>query len=141
MEPADKDHPSDTPQGLKGAGQGPVTVTEDGSPSADSTPVPPYWSHRRYESYCSVGNTKPAPITLEDHTGELGPESNPTWAKGVMVHDYVLVAGSVPSIGNFVVWNCTIDTLDVSIILNTRHPSRGHHPHQHVHSHPFRADL
>lgn len=76
--------------------------------------VPPYWSHRRYESYCSIGNTKPPPITLEDHTKEPSFVSNSAWAKGVTVDDYVLVSGSVPNVGNFVVWNCRIDTLDVS---------------------------
>ena len=80
------------------------------------TLVPPYWSHQRHESYSSVGNTKPAAITLEDHTGENFPESHWAWAKGVTIDDYVLVAGSVPNLGNFVVWNCKIDTLDVSTV-------------------------
>jgi len=79
--------------------------------------VPPYWSHRRYESYCSIGNTKPPPIRLEDHTEEHSLVGNSTWARGVAIDDYVLVAGSVPNLGNFVVWNCTIDTLDVSEIF------------------------
>ena len=81
--------------------------------------VPPYWSHRRYESYCSVKNTKPAPITLEDHTGEQSPESIWAWAKGVSINDYVLVTGSVPNLGKFVVWSCRIETLDVSNPLVT----------------------
>lgn len=79
-----------------------------------STLIPPYWSRRRYESYCSVENTKPPPINLVDHTeGPLEPNS-PVWAHGVSVDDHVLVTGNVPSIGNFVVWHCKIDTLDVS---------------------------
>lgn len=76
--------------------------------------VPPYWSHHRYESYCSIENTKPPPITLEDHTDEQSSVSNAAWAKGVAIDDYVLVAGSVPNVGKFTVWNCRIDTLDVS---------------------------
>ena len=76
--------------------------------------VPPYWSHRRYESYCSVGTTKPPPITLEDHTDERSPISDVAWARGVTIEDYVVVTGSVPNVGKFVVWNCRIDTLDVS---------------------------
>ena len=139
MEPADNDHQSDPPEGLKGTGQGPVTVKRDGSPGPDSTVVPPYWTHRRYESYCSVGNTKPPPITLEDHTGELFPENHSAWAKGVAINDFVLVAGSVPNIGNFVVWNCIIDTLDVSII-STLSP-RATVPMDRFNSPPFRADL
>lgn len=79
-----------------------------------SSLVPPYWSHRRYESYSSAKNTKPAPITLEDHTEEPSEQSGAVWAKGVTIDDYVLVSGTVPNVGNFVVWNCKIDTLDVS---------------------------
>ena len=81
--------------------------------------VPPYWSHRRYESYASVENTKPPPITLEDHTEGFSEQSDSVWAKGVVIEDYVLVQGNVPNIGNFIVWNCRIDMLDVSLILNT----------------------
>lgn len=91
---------------------------EDSSPSL----VPPYWSHRRYESYTSVKNTKPPPITLEDHTEEPSEQSGAVWAEGVAVDDYVLVSGTVPSVGNFVVWNCKIETLDVSPITLLREP-------------------
>ena len=84
--------------------------------------VPPYWSqsHRRYESYSSVQHAKPPPITLEDHTTEDAESSyeqngaNVFWAKGVTVDDYVLVSGTLPSVGSFVVWNCRIEMIDVS---------------------------
>ena len=76
--------------------------------------VPPYWSHRRFESYSSVKITKPTPITLEDHTEEASEQSNPCWAKGVTIADYVLVSGNLPNVGKFVVYNCKVDTLDVS---------------------------
>ena len=79
--------------------------------------TPPYWSHRRYESYLSVENTNPPPITLEDHTEGTCEQNSPLWAKGVSIDDYVLITGNVPNIGNFVVWNCKIDMLDVSLIL------------------------
>lgn len=92
---------------------------EVGDEAVDSSNplVPPHWSHRRYESYCSVGNTKPPPITLEDHTEEPSLVSNSAWARGVTIDDHVIVTGSVPNVGKFVVWNCRIDTLDVSEIL------------------------
>ena len=83
--------------------------------------VPPYWSHRRYESYSSVANTKPPPITLEDHTEEPDYEqSGAVWARGVTIddEDYVLVSGSVPNVGSFVVWNCRIEMIDVGDILS-----------------------
>ncbi len=113
MEPADNHNPSHSHGGLN---DGPLVATGDTAQSSAPL-VPPYWSHRRYESYCSVGAAKPAPITLEDHTGEQSCESNAAWAKGVAIDDHVLVTGSVPNVGNFIVWNCRIDTLDVSTIV------------------------
>ena len=85
----------------------------NGADSASSL-VPPYWSHRRYESYSSVKNSKPPPITLEDHTEEPSEQDGAVWASGVTIDDYVLVSGTVPSLGNFVVWNCKVETIDVS---------------------------
>ena len=80
--------------------------------------IPPYWSHRRYESYASIENPKPAPITLEDHTEDLGEHTGSCWARGVSVDSYVIIGGTVPNVGKFVVWNCKIDTLDVSSLSN-----------------------
>lgn len=85
---------------------------------AESSPslVPPYWSHRRYESYSSVKNTRPPPITLEDHTEESSDQSGAVWAKGITIDDHVLLSGTLPSVGSFVVWNCKIETIDVSLV-------------------------
>lgn len=83
--------------------------------SAKGPLIPPYWSHRRYESYASVENTKPPPITLEDHTDGQSEQSGSCWARGVVIDGYVIVTGTVPNLGDFVVWNCRIDTLDVSL--------------------------
>lgn len=76
--------------------------------------VPPYWQHRRYESYASANIVRPPAIILEDHTDDL--ETNcqtPLWAKEVSLQDYVVVSGNIPSVGDYVVWTCTIKTLDV----------------------------
>ena len=91
----------------------------DGANSSppSSSLIPPYWSHQRYESYSSVQDAKPPPITLEDHTEEPSEHSGAVWAEGVTIDDYVLVSGTVPNVGNFVVWNCKIETLDVSLIF------------------------
>ena len=86
--------------------------------SRTSSLIPPYWSHRRYESYGSVENTKPAPITLEDHTEGLLEHAGVCWAKGVSIDNYVIIDGTAPNVGRFVVWNCRIDTLDVSLLFN-----------------------
>lgn len=123
MEPADNDKDNDNPSDWHNSSHH-ISDThmtskgdDDDCNSETATLVPPYWSHRRHESYGSVGNTKPTPITLEDHTGEQFPESHSAWARGVTIDDYVLVAGSVPNVGNFIVWNCRIETIDVSTIV------------------------
>lgn len=76
--------------------------------------VPPYWQHRRYESYASANIVRPPAIILEDHTEDLEAGCRtPLWAKEVSLQDYVVVSGNIPSVGDYVVWNCTIKTLDV----------------------------
>ena len=118
MEAADNDPYSDSRDTANGGEDRPLTLAQKTIAKSSNSPplVPPYWSHRRYESYCSVGNAKPPPIILEDHTEEHFYHDHPSWAKGVTIDDYVLVAGSIPGPGNFVVWTCRIDTLDVSIL-------------------------
>ena len=76
--------------------------------------TPVYWQHRRYESYASVGNQKPPPITLEDNTEDDFDTNSPFWAKQVLIEDHVVVTGTLPRVGDYTVWNCRITTLDVS---------------------------
>lgn len=54
------------------------------------------------------------PITLEDHTDEGSEQCKALWAKHVTIDDYVIVSGNAPAVGAYVVWNCTVETLDVS---------------------------
>ena len=87
---------------------------QDNRPLSTSiTPI--YWQHRRHESYLSIGTTKPPPITLEDNTESNSDISSPLWAKAVAINDYTIVSGSVPGVGDYITWNCKIDTLDVSV--------------------------
>jgi hypothetical protein len=80
--------------------------------------VPPYWqSHRRNASYISnysAENGRPTPIGLEDHTDEASDHCKVLWAKGVTIDDYVVISGTAPGFGAYVVFNCTVETLDVS---------------------------
>ena len=89
----------------------------NGSPLDPEPLIPPYWLHRRDESYSSIGIVRPPPITLEDHTEELSEQSKSLWAKGVTIDDYVTVSGNVAGVGDYVVWNCKVETLDVSSLL------------------------
>lgn len=99
-----------------------------GGKTATSTTdlVPPYWQrHQRSDSslsYASVDNIRRTPITLEDHTDEGSEQCKALWAKHVTIDDYVVVSGNAPAVGAYVVWNCTVETLDVSDNLILRRP-------------------
>jgi hypothetical protein len=55
-------------------------------------------------------------IRLEDHTADPDSEtSRGLWARSVAIEDYVVVQGK-SGVGSYVVWNCTIQTLDVSLL-------------------------
>ncbi len=84
------------------------------------TGAPIHWQHRRYESYVSISHSKPAPIALEDNTEEVPDIRSPLWAKAVAIDDFVLVSGGVRGVGDYTIWNCKIDTLDVSSSLGCR---------------------
>lgn len=62
----------------------------------------------------STENGRPTPIGLEDHTDESSEQCKALWAKGVTIDDYVVVSGTAPGLGAYVVYNCTVETLDVS---------------------------
>ena len=82
-------------------------------PNTSASTVPPHWQHHRYESYTSVDVIRPPAIILEDHTETESECSSPLWAKAAFLEDYVIVSGSFASVGDYVVWSCKIDTLDV----------------------------
>lgn len=80
--------------------------------------VPPYWTHHRNASRASQASLDRFPaITLEDHTEDPNSEtSRGLWARSVSVNDHVVVQGKT-GIGSYVVWNCTIQTLEVRRFL------------------------
>ena len=85
--------------------------------------VPPYWQmHCRNESALSTASLhlRPSGILLEDHTEEQCEQSKALWAREVTIDDYTVVSGSAPGIGAYVVWNCTVETLNVSYTFSTR---------------------
>lgn len=84
------------------------------------TIAPIHWQHRRYESYVSIGHSKPAPIALEDNTEEVPDAKSPLWAKAVAIDGFVLISGGLRGVGDYTIWNCKIDTLDVSSSLGCR---------------------
>ncbi|KAF2460021.1 Phox homologous domain-containing protein [Lineolata rhizophorae] len=117
-----------------GGGSGGSSARAGASPS---DLVPPYWEHwthpadrrRRHHwqqdqlrhagcaggnggSTVSVDSFRPAPIRLEDHTVDGSEQGKALWARCVTVEDYVIVSGNAPGVGAYVVWNCTVETLD-----------------------------
>ncbi|KAF1360646.1 PX domain protein [Lizonia empirigonia] len=102
----------------------PSPSREDGAKPATARPernsvVPPYWQRHvrngsRLSSYTSDAGAR---IVLEDHTDEGSEQCKVLWAKHVTIDDYVIVGGKAPGLGayspgQYVVWNCTVETLD-----------------------------
>jgi hypothetical protein len=86
------------------------------SEQSPSTLSPPYWQHQRASSQSSVDSTICSPaISLEDHTQTRDGTSATLWAKDITIEDYVIVRGGSTGIGAYVVWNCTVQTLDVGL--------------------------
>ena len=82
--------------------------------------VPPYWvQHSRHTSRASVisNGGRPPPIRLEDNSVEpdLDAASSPLWARAVAVNEHAVVSGSVKGVGDYVVWICRVQTLDVCL--------------------------
>ncbi|KAF2146665.1 uncharacterized protein K452DRAFT_282841 [Aplosporella prunicola CBS 121167] len=85
------------------------------STAPDQQIVPPYWGRQRGAStwsYASVEEHRADPISLQDNTVEGSEHDSAVWAKNVTIDSYVIVSGNVPGMGDYVVWNCTVETLD-----------------------------
>ena len=77
-------------------------------------PAPAFWStrHARSASYHSLAHTTGhGPIQLEDHSEDQHEQSQACWARSVTVDDYTVVSGT-SGIGAYVVWHCTVSTLE-----------------------------
>lgn len=124
-EAADDDVPTDiTNTNANGAVLPPLSQSPASSTKSRpvSGVVPPYW--RRHERNASRASQTSLAwstlITLEDHTAD--PDSETTrglWARSVSIDDHAVVQG-MTGIGSYVVWNCTIQTLDVSLAMSFR---------------------
>ncbi|KAF1996717.1 Phox-like protein [Amniculicola lignicola CBS 123094] len=87
------------------------------APPERNSLIPPFWKkHERSQSSLSAASTdnlsRPKPILLEDHTDAGSEQCKALWAKSVSIDDYVIVNGSAPGLGAYVVWVCTVETLD-----------------------------
>jgi hypothetical protein len=83
------------------------------SEASNSPFSPPYW--KTHFSNDESSSPLHAQIQLEDHTEITSDQYKDfLWAKAVKIDDYIIVRGAAPAIGAYVVWNCTVDILDVS---------------------------
>jgi hypothetical protein len=82
----------------------------DGLRSAPTPP--PYWKPSRTSSLEDLSSLRPPPITLEDHTLSREASRAALWAKSVSINEYVIVRGNPLGTGAYVVYNCTVQTLD-----------------------------
>jgi len=92
--------------------------TVDASTDKDTTTEdnpPPFWNkHGRSASsvsYQSISHLRPPNITLEDHSDEDDESGRACWAKHAVVDSWVVVSGAT-GIGAYVVWNCTVETIN-----------------------------
>lgn len=95
-----------------------VNEPTSGDDSTTLSPItsPPYWvqSHQRSVSNISIESIPDGAITLQDNTDDGEDSKNKAcWAKSVEIEDFVVVNGSRTGIGAFVVWNITVETLQV----------------------------
>ena len=98
-------------EGRSGSGNNESPIT---SPSSITSP--PYWvqSHQRSFSNISVESIPNGAITLQDNEEDGEDAKNKAcWARNVHIDGYVIVNGTMTSLGAFVVWNITVDTLHV----------------------------
>ncbi|EXJ88316.1 hypothetical protein A1O1_05246 [Capronia coronata CBS 617.96] len=73
----------------------------------------PYWQNSHDSGHSdNPSPDRPPPIILEDHTESRAASRAALWAKSITIDDYVIVHGSPPGIGAYVVWNCKVQTLD-----------------------------
>jgi hypothetical protein len=95
----------------------PTQNPQDGVNSPVTSPItsPPYWvsSHQRSSSNISVESIAAGAITLQDNTDSDDTKNKACWAKSVYIEDHVVVKERRTSIGAFVVWNITVETLRV----------------------------
>ena len=108
-----------TPNALDSSVRGTADDAVSGA-SEQLPPVvsPPYWQHSRAVSRSSVFSIgKPQPIRLEDNTEELEGTRSPLWAKIVSIDDHTIVTGNVKGVGDYVVWICKVQTLDVRLTV------------------------
>lgn len=79
--------------------------------------VPPFWQRHEPNASrlsCNSIDARPSLIRLEDHTDEGSEQCKALWASSVRIDDYVVVgSGTTPALGAYVVFNITVDTLNV----------------------------
>ncbi|KAF3930936.1 hypothetical protein ABW19_dt0208646 [Dactylella cylindrospora] len=106
--PTDMNRRFKIPGGAKTSASSPPTPTKP--PRRGSLPF--IRNRNRTASGSSMTFLQPAPITLVDHTENPSDRSSAAFARSVIVGDYTIISGSPLRAGAYVVWNCTVETLE-----------------------------
>lgn len=121
--PDEDELPSSSPTSMLDASSASASAEADAVAHADPThaatrghvdaTAPAFWStrHARSTSYHSIAHVGPGPIQLVDHSEDQHEQSQACWARSVTVDDYTVVSGT-SGIGAYVVWHCTVSTLE-----------------------------
>lgn len=93
------------------------------SNTSSITSPPPYWPHaslhQRNISNMSTESFLPAEaIRLRDNDANDDDRNSACWAKSVEITDFIFVNGSNTNIGAFIVWNISVETMNVSSMLS-----------------------
>lgn len=90
-----------------------TSTSSPSTPTKTRRPSLPFIRNRnRTASGSSLTFLAPAPITLVDHTIDPSERSSAAFARNVFIGDYTIVSGSPLRAGAYVVWNCTVETLE-----------------------------
>jgi len=108
--------------GLDTTNTSPAENIASTSPILSPATSPPYWvqSHQRSFSNISIESIVAGGITLQDNENGEDTKNKFCWAKSVYIEDFVIVNERRTSIGAFVVWNITVETLRVCLKLEAQ---------------------
>jgi len=90
---------------------GHVVVVQDTSTISTTNPYHSFRSNRS-ASGSSMTFLPPGPIALIDHTVEASDRTPGIFARNVYIGDYTVVSGSLTKAGAYVVYNCSLETLE-----------------------------
>jgi hypothetical protein len=103
MAPSSKTHQDD-----------PATFKDDERLNSEAL-SPPYWQTEHNTTRSRASSGAGGQITLVDNTEEPS-QTKACWARKATIPDYTIVEGSFGKLGSYVVFNCLVETTNVSLL-------------------------